>query len=181
MSDAPIFLINGAPAAGKTTLSHALMARFPKSIHIPVDDLREWVVGGLSTPINWTEETERQFRIAEEAAADLAIRYQSEGFAVAIDHCRRTDRLDELCSDRFGGLPLYKVALYSTLELNLARNAARITKAFDYSALEPVIHDLNRFFGPEGPEKPGWILLENERKAVEEAVDRLLERIQIKI
>ena len=34
----PVFLIVGAPATGKSTVSRALAARFPKSIAIGVDD-----------------------------------------------------------------------------------------------------------------------------------------------
>ena len=38
------------------------MRRFPFGLHIPVDDLREWVVSGISQPVpEFTAETGRQF------------------------------------------------------------------------------------------------------------------------
>ena len=61
----PLFLITGAPGAGKSVTAAALMQRFPFGLHIPVDELREWVVSGISQPVpEFTEETGRQFRLA---------------------------------------------------------------------------------------------------------------------
>lgn len=68
----PIIIFNGTPGSGKTTLSKELMQLFPLGIHIPIDNLREWVVTGIAHPIGWTEETTRQFRLAESAAASVA-------------------------------------------------------------------------------------------------------------
>ena len=45
-----IVLITGTPGAGKSVTAAALMRRFPFGLHIPVDDLREWVVSGISAP-----------------------------------------------------------------------------------------------------------------------------------
>ena len=82
----PLFLITGAPGAGKSVTAAALMRRFPFGLHIPVDELREWVVSGISQPVpEFTEETGRQFRLARGAAAQVAALYADAGFAVAID------------------------------------------------------------------------------------------------
>ena len=47
----PLFLITGAPGARQSVTAAALMRRFPFGLHIPVDDLREWVVSGISHPL----------------------------------------------------------------------------------------------------------------------------------
>ena len=84
--DLPLFLITGTPGAGKSVTAAALMRRFPFGLHIPVDELREWVVSGISQPVpEFTEETARQFRLARSAAAQVAALYTDAGFAVAID------------------------------------------------------------------------------------------------
>ena len=45
----PIFLITGGPGVGKSATAATLMRRFRFGFHIPVDDLREWVVLGSRT------------------------------------------------------------------------------------------------------------------------------------
>jgi hypothetical protein len=175
----PCFIIGGPPAAGKTTISGLLMARFEKGFHIPVDDLREWVVSGLADPDDWTEETSRQFRLAEESAADLARRYREAGFAVAFDHCRRTEELDWITDERLGGPPVYRILLFSSLETNLQRNCERTNKDFNTADLIPTIEGLNGMLSPSFGARNGWTFFDNEPDGPEEAVDRLLKLLGI--
>jgi adenylylsulfate kinase-like enzyme len=46
-----ILLLTGLPGAGKTSVATALLQRFPFGIHIPVDDVRKWVVSGIAHPV----------------------------------------------------------------------------------------------------------------------------------
>lgn len=174
MSLPPIFLFTGTPGAGKTTLSRALLRRFPKGIHLPVDDVRDWVVSGIATTFEWTDETERQFRLAEEACAEVARVYQAAGFAVAIDHCRRYPRLDELFAARFADVRCHRIVVLCDLETALHRNATRTGKNFDPEALAPVIRLLQPVFA-DVPR--GWISVENDTAEVEKVVDELLGKI----
>jgi tRNA uridine 5-carbamoylmethylation protein Kti12 len=69
----PIFLIMGTPASGKSTVAKALMQRFERGLHIPVDDLRHLVVAGLSDmAFEIPPETLRQLRLARESASVMA-------------------------------------------------------------------------------------------------------------
>lgn len=82
----PIVLLVGAPAVGKSTTSRALAARFPKSIHIPVDDIRNMVVSGLALPGPvWGEELSQQVSLARASVVHMALAYHSAGFTVIID------------------------------------------------------------------------------------------------
>ncbi|MBS1715166.1 MAG: AAA family ATPase [Armatimonadetes bacterium] len=138
--EASIVIVSGPPASGKTSVSLALAALFPRSLRIPVDDLREWVVSGISQPVpEWTEETERQFALAEDAAADVAVRYLGGGFTVVLDHCRRPENIDAWAARSFGGRHVHKVALLPHLSTCLKRNRSRSDKSFDPDVLEPVI------------------------------------------
>ena len=66
----PIFLIVGAPATGKSTASRALAARFPKSVAIGVDDLRNMVIGGVVHPsAAWSDELVAQLQLARHKRA----------------------------------------------------------------------------------------------------------------
>lgn len=174
MSLPPIFLFTGTPGAGKTTLSRALLRRYPKSIHLPVDDVRDWVVSGIATTFEWTDETERQFRLAEESCAEMAKIYQAAGFAVAIDHCRRYPRLNELFAAKLADVPCHRIAVLCDLETALHRNATRTGKNFDPAALEPAIRTLQPVFA-DVPED--WISVENANAEIEEVVADLLNKI----
>lgn len=77
--------------------------------------MRHWVVGGLSDSVPWTDETERQFQVAEEAVCDVALRYQGAGFAVLIDHCRNLERLDRLVHERLSHVPVVKICVLPSL------------------------------------------------------------------
>jgi predicted kinase len=82
----PRYLIVGPPAAGKSTTAHALAAAFDRSVHLPVDDLRHQVVGGLALPApEWTEEIARQVTLGRQAALRVAEVYAGAGYTVVID------------------------------------------------------------------------------------------------
>jgi predicted kinase len=81
-----ILLIVGSPASGKSTISQAIAQRSAKGVHIPVDDLRTMVQGGVLHPgPNWTPELIRQLKLARQTATDMALRYREADFLVAID------------------------------------------------------------------------------------------------
>lgn len=169
----PIYIVNGAPAVGKSTLSRALMARYPQGVHVPVDDLREWVVSGIAHPLDWNEETVRQFRLAEESALDIALRYQDAGFAVAVDHCRRLKAWDEVLDRRAAGRPIVRAVIHCEPERNLARNRARTNKDFDPAELETIICELSVHLPASAASSPHWALISNDGEGIDAAVEKL--------
>jgi hypothetical protein len=73
-----------------------LCRRFQKGIHVPVDDLRAFVVsGGVSPLTEWTAETARQSALSRKAASVLAAAYSEAGFAVVIDDVVREADMDQ--------------------------------------------------------------------------------------
>ncbi|MBS1708442.1 MAG: AAA family ATPase [Armatimonadetes bacterium] len=167
MKFGPVLVITGPPGAGKTTLCEALAPCFERTIHIPVDDLRTWVVSGLSESVNWTDETERQFQLAEAAASATAKTYSEAGFAVLIDHCRNLPRLDEVVENHLRGLPVLKVCLLPTQEITLERNRTRTNKDFDTVVLEPIIHSVTeRYVADKG--RQGWLVIDNSTQPLSE-------------
>jgi hypothetical protein len=153
-------------------LSKSLVRCFELGIHIPVDDLREWVVSGLAHPVPWTEESEHQFRIAEEVTCAIAKKYNEFGFAVAIDHCRNPKRMDAVAAEFLQGLNVIKVLLLPELETNLHRNAARTDKNFDPAELIDTIRSTNDVYRTDVGED--WVTIDNTSLSVEETLESIL-------
>jgi shikimate kinase len=169
----PIFVITGQLSAGKSTVAKALLARFPLGYHIDVDGIREMVTSGLASPLEWTDETDRQFDLALTASAALAKVYQTAGFVVAIeggiDIEAITDRIDALgLADHLVG-----VLLHPALEVALARNRVRQTKSFDTSILEGVMREIDADLTVQALPR-GWHRIDNGDESVDDTVERIL-------
>ena len=171
---ASVFLLTGTPGAGKSTVALSLMQRFDFGLHLPVDDLREWVVSGMAHPVpEWTTETGRQFRLARGAAGEVALLYAEQGFAVAIDDVVDAEEADQFFPQPIKAM-LHKILLRPTLAVALARNAARTSKAFDTAVLAPVIERLHRQQVVAEYEAAGWHVLDNSSMSTAETVDAIL-------
>lgn len=164
----PIFFISGPPASGKSTLCEALVRQFDRGLVIPVDDLRLWVKSGLAESVPWTDESERQFQLAEEALCAMLGPYHRAGFAVVVDHCRNPERLSRLIADTLPDLEITKVLLLPDLETNLQRSHTRTNKSFDCHILDETIMFTNDHFRRDVP--PDWLIVDNSHLTVEETM-----------
>jgi chloramphenicol 3-O-phosphotransferase len=170
-----IFLITGTPGSGKSSVAAALAKRYPFGIHIPVDDLREWVVSGIAHPVPlWTEETGRQFRLARQAALEIARIYAGAGFAVVIDDIIFPDEAARGMVEALSGYDVHKVVLHPDLDTALRRNAERTNKQFDTGVLTETIRSLHGAFARADFTGAGWQVIDNTHLDVEETVDRIL-------
>ncbi len=170
----PIFLIMGTPASGKSTVAKALMQRFERGLHIPVDDLRHLVVAGLSDmAFEIPPETFRQLRLAREAACVMARMYADEGFAVAIDDFWLGETPDEDYNQKISRR-VTRVLLLPNLETTLERLHARKPDEGSFKQiLEQAIRSLQTSI--EAHPKTGWLVIDSSDLSVEQTVDQIVE------
>lgn len=177
MTPGPVFIVSGPPAAGKTTLCRLLASQAAFGLHVPVDDLREWVLGGISHPIpDWNEETARQFLLAEGGAADLAKRYSTAGFTVVLDHCRLPENIEAWIDRDFPDSSPTKIAILPDVETILHRNSLRTDKPFDPTILEPAILGIHASY--RAADLADWIVLKNDRSPADTVRELMSETLR---
>jgi tRNA uridine 5-carbamoylmethylation protein Kti12 len=164
-----VFAVTGPPGAGKTTLCREILARYEKGVHLPLDEVRKMVVQGLAESIDWTEETERQFQLAEEAACAMASVYARSGFVVCLDHCRNIPRWNSFLAEHLQGLSVVRVCLLPSLEENLSRNEQRTNKSFDPAVLTGIILGMQDHYRSQPGD--GWLILDTTKLTPSQAAD----------
>jgi hypothetical protein len=183
VNPAPIFLIVGAPAVGKSTTSRALAARFDRSIHIPVDDLRGMVVSGLVLPNPvWNEPLVEQVGLARRAAIGSALRYADAGFTVVLDDFWDPPGLVEY-DEVPQGTTFHRVLLRPGRDEALRRNYGRHGEDPVRGYLDDGIHLVYDLLETEDARERlatgGWLVLDTTHLTVDSAVDRILDHAAV--
>ena len=174
----PIYILSGAPGAGKSTVAAALMQQVEFGVHIPVDDVRKWVVSGIAHPIpKWTEETERQFRLARWSALQSATIYAEAGFTVAIDDVVDEKSFQRQYQQLLHGYAIHKVLLSPSVDVILARNASRTNKPFDTAILAETSRRLHDELRKSNRPQAGWIVIDSSALSVDETVAKILGKV----
>lgn len=172
---APIFLITGPPGAGKSSVAIAILQHFPFGLHLPVDDLREFVVSGIAHPVpHWTDETTRQFNLARQGAVQLAKQYSTAGFAVAIDDIVNIRDVNDHFIPFLEGYTLHKVILLPSPSVAIQRNRERANKAFDTHVLEQPIHTIHQWFTEQSVPQHEWLIIDSSDLTIDDTVKRIL-------
>ena len=172
-ADSAVFVITGQLSAGKSTVARAILDRFAFGYHVDVDGVREMVTSGLASPLEWTDETSRQFGLAIRASAALARVYADAGFAVAIEGGIDPELVEAALAEHGLRDRMVGVVLHPRLEVALERNRRRQTKAFDTSILEGVMRQIDADVARDAA-RPGWHEIDNSDESIESTVERVL-------
>jgi chloramphenicol 3-O-phosphotransferase len=179
VNPSPIFLVVGAPAVGKSTISRALAARFERSIHIPVDDLRHMVISGLVLPDpGWGEPLVEQIALARRTTIGAAIRYADAGFAVVIDDFWDPPGLLEY-DEMPAGRAFHRVLLRPDRDEALRRNDGRHgddpMRAYLDQGINLVYDALETEVARVRLARGRWLVLDNTNLPVDAAIERILD------
>jgi predicted kinase len=167
----PIFLVMGTPASGKSTVSRALMQRFERGLHIPVDDLRHMVVSGLADKSFGVPPALDQLRLARASAARMALSYSDAGFAVAIDDFWHVEMRDDDYNPIIG-TRVQRILLLPNLEVTLNRLRSRDGSADHF---EQAIRFVHHTIETRPELLSGWHVVDSSGLSIEETVDCILE------
>lgn len=166
-----VWLINGIPGAGKTTVSRGLAKRFPKGAHIEGDRLHAFVVAGNVPPGGKPEEeSNRQLYLCAKNLCLLARSFAEAGFVPVMDYVVASRRNLGRYEEQLAGHRLYFVTLAPLIEVVLTRDAQRekhFAKQFAY--LDGVIRRELTGVGL-------WV--DSSRMTAEETVEHIMEQRQ---
>ncbi len=176
----PIFLVAGSPAAGKTTVSRALAGRFAKSIHIPLDTIRDMVVSGLTLPNPiWSQELIEQLAVSRASVSAMTIRYNQAGFAVVVDdfydQYSRLLEYEELITAQ----QTHKILLYPSEQTAMARNLGRYgpgRKTDNLAVGIRIVYDYLQSAVVAELKEQSWIIVDSTEQSIEQTVAEILAR-----
>lgn len=164
---APVILLTGVQASGKSTVAEALAGRFPRGVHVHGDVFRRWVVSGRVDPApDAPDEAWRQLALRHRLTADVARGYRDAGFTVVAQDVVLGEHLPAMV-DAIGE-PVHVVVLDpdpAAVAQRLGERAKQTSEAWTVDALVAGLR--------EGTPRLGtW--LDTSAMTVDETVDAVL-------
>ncbi len=139
-----VWLVNGIPGAGKTTVARLLASGMERGVHIDGDVLQDMILAGA---VGWADqprdEAERQIRLSVHNQCLLARSFSETGFVPVLDWVIPTQSYLTQYREELPGLALYLVVVAPGIDEAIRRDVERPGKtvAARYSHLEPIFRE----------------------------------------
>jgi predicted kinase len=177
----PIFLVVGPPAVGKSTTCRLLAAQFPKSLHIPVDDIRNMVVSGLLLPdAQWSDDLAQQVSLARSSVVQIALNYHAAGYVVVIDDFWDAEHLSDY-QTLLDHPNFHKIVLYpdqdTAHQRNLQRSGASPARVYIDEGIQIVYQQLRAV--AQQLSQQGWVVVDSTTLSADETVSTILKQCVI--
>ncbi|WP_456789475.1 AAA family ATPase [Cellulomonas sp. P5_C5] len=166
---APVIVVTGAMASGKSTVADALARSFPRAAHVRGDIFRRFVVSGqasMEPPLSTAGRTQLDLR--HTIAAQTADAYAAAGITAVVQDILLGPDLARF-TGRVRARPLYAVVLTPGAEALATRDAARHKRG--YGAWTP------EEFADAARETPGGLHVDTTGWTVAETVAHVLDHL----
>ena len=169
---APVVLVTGISASGKSTVAEALARRFARGVHVRGDVFRRMVVAGREEmSASPSPEAWRQLRLRYRLAAHAADEYAAAGFSVVVQDVVVGPVLSEYVA-AIRTRPLAVVVLTPSPAVVARREAGRDKVAYRTGAA--TLAALDSALRTSTPRLGLW--LDTSALSVDETVDEILRR-----
>jgi cytidylate kinase len=166
---APVLVVTGAMASGKSTVAEALARTFPLAAHVRGDLFRRLVVSGqasMAPPLSAAARSQLDLR--QQLAAQAADTYAAAGVVAVVQDILLGPDLERFTA-RVRTRPCYAVVLAPDAATLAARDAARHKQAYgEWTPGE---------FAAAARETPGGLHLDTTGWSVAETVRQVLDRL----
>lgn len=166
---APLYIITGAMAAGKSTIAKELVQRFEKSAHVGGDAfLRMIARGGAVMGPALDEEAVLQLHLRQDIAMDAVRRFTGAGFTTVYEDILIGDDFIRVTT-ALGDLAPRIVVLNPRVDTLAERDASRSKTGYSEQFLPSVLAEALQF---DTPRKGLW--LDTSDMTIEEVVEAIL-------
>jgi chloramphenicol 3-O-phosphotransferase len=168
---APLYLITGIQAAGKSTVAQALAEQLPApSVHVHGDQFRRWIVNGqLDMTPNAGPEAIAQLHLRYRLTAAACELYSSAGLSVVAQDVILGAYL-QLMVDMLRTRPLHVIVLAPRPEVVAHREWQRSKDSYDRWTVDVLDHGLRH----DTPRLGLW--LDTSDHTVQQTVEEILQR-----